>query len=170
MYTDTVSSEALLRLAFDAEGVPCSKAVLIDRGVLKSFYHSLDTAAECGHEPTGHGFRDGGSLPSPSLQCMGFAQGAGHLDAMAADAEIWIDDLIGTSMCNPYTGNISGNVAMGFTMENGRRRARVKDAMLNVRVFDELKSSVLAVSAETDVIGYTRLPYVLLDGITIAAQ
>ena len=43
--------------AFDSEGVPTRKNVLIENGVLKMFLHNLKSAAAAGEEPTGNGFK-----------------------------------------------------------------------------------------------------------------
>ncbi len=43
--------------AFDSEGVPTRKNVLIENGVLKMFLHNLRSAAAAGEEPTGNGFK-----------------------------------------------------------------------------------------------------------------
>ncbi len=170
LLTDLVSDDSPYRMAVDNEGVPTGRRMLINEGVLESFYHSLNSAAQCGHEPTGHGSRGPASLPSPSMNCPRILPGNTCMDDMFKDAEIWIDELIGAIMSNPYGGIISGTVALGFTMRNGKRVARVKDAMLSLNVFEIFKGGILAVSRETRREGAAILPWILLDGVSIASR
>ena len=175
--SDMVSDNSSYRRPLDDEGTPTGKRVLIDKGVLQSFYHSLDTASQCGQEPTGHAFRGSfASIPSPSLNGMVVKPGKSSADEMKKDAEIWVEDLMGAIMSNPYSGVISGNISMGFIMENGKRRARIKDAVLTINIFDLFKNAVLAVSKESDRTGYGIFfptydaPWILIDGVSVSAK
>ncbi|GAB4154522.1 MAG: TldD/PmbA family protein [Planctomycetota bacterium] len=170
LLTDLVSYDSPIRMAYDNEGTPTGRRSLIENGVLRSFVHTLSSAGQCGHEPSGHGFRGPTSQPSGEMRCARILPGDGQLDAMKGDAQLWIDELIGAIMSNPYGGIISGNIALGFTMENGSRKARIKDAMMSVNVFEAFKSAILAISSETKQEGSWIVPYLLLDGVSIASK
>jgi len=50
--------------AYDSEGVPGRKRILVNKGTLKGYLHSLETAARFGAEPTGSGrAEDAHSMP-----------------------------------------------------------------------------------------------------------
>lgn len=55
MIDDPLRPDGLASRAFDAEGVASRRLALIEGGVLRSYLHSLKTAAADGAEPTGHG-------------------------------------------------------------------------------------------------------------------
>ncbi len=168
--TDLVSEDAPFRRAVDDEGVPAGRRLLVDRGVLASFYHNLDSAAECNDEPTGHGFRSSvGAQPAPSLFCTRLLPGEDSLEGLASSAQLWVEDLLGASMSNSFSGIITGNVSLGFTVRDGSRVARVKDAMLSVNVFELFRDAVLGISSTVERHGTALLPYLLLDGVSVSA-
>jgi PmbA protein len=177
IYSNLIDDDSPRKVAMDDEGVATGITPLIEKGVLKSFYHSLDTAAQTGQKPTGHGFKNSyASVPSPSPAGFMFSAGDSNLSDMVKDAELWIDELIGAMMSNPYSGVISGNAALVFKMEKGRKIGKIKDVMISVNVFDLFKSAVIASSIETEKRGYEpffpvfRSPYYLIDGVSIAAK
>jgi len=174
--TDLVSKDSVYRKAIDDEGTPTGKLTLIDKGVLKSFYHTRDTASQCGHSPTGHACRMRYSaMPMPSIDGMVLAPGKDDTQDMKSQSDIWVDDLMGAMMSNPYSGIISGNISMGYIMENGKRRARIKDAVLSINVFDAFKNNIIAISKETARYGFPGIfnlydaPWLLLDNISVSA-
>jgi PmbA protein len=174
--SDLVSANSSFRKAVDDEGTPTGRLTLIDKGILKSFYHSRDTAFQCGQSPTGHAYRARYlAMPLPSLDGTILASGTADTEEMKTKAEIWVDDLMGTMTSNPYSGIISGNIAMGYVMENGKRRARIKDAMLSINIFDAFRNSIIAISKESQRYGYPGFasvydaPWLLFDGIPVSA-
>lgn len=170
LLTDLESPDSPVRMAFDGEGIPTGKKVLIENGVLKSFYHNLDSAGECGQAPTGHGFRNGISAsPAPSLSCIRIAPHTASIDEMRVDSQVWVDEMIGAIMSNPYAGIISGNVSLGFDVVGGQKQSRLKDVMMTVNVFDAFKNGIVAISKETARVGDSILPYMLLEGVTLSS-
>jgi len=49
--------------AYDDEGTPAQRTVIIDRGRLTNYLHNLQSAARLGHPPNGHARADGFSYP-----------------------------------------------------------------------------------------------------------
>lgn len=165
------------KLAFDDEGTHTGITPLIDKGVLKSFIHSRDTAAQIGQEPTGHGFRNSfAANPVPSSIGFEFEPGDSDLSEMMKDADFLVDDLIGSIMSNPYSGTISGNASMVFKMENGKKVSQIKNAMVSVNVFKQFKDNILAVSKEVGKFGMPpffpafKSPAYLLADVSISAK
>jgi len=81
---------------------------------------------------------------------------------------IVIDQTMGAWAGNPYTGTVTGNIALGYLVIDGKKVGRVKDCMFSLNVFTHLKSNLLAVSKETKNLGQMILPYCLIEGVSIA--
>ena len=175
--SNLTGDDAPVRMAFDNEGTPTGVTNFINKGVLESFYHSLDSAAQTNQKPTGHGFKSGfAALPMSSGYGFEFAPGETELEDMMNETDIWVDDIIGAMMSNPYSGIISGNPAMSFTIKDGVKTAQIKDAMLSINVFDLFKTGIVAVSKDVEQLGMPpffpifKAPYILVDGVSIAAK
>lgn len=175
--SNLTGEDAPVRMAFDSEGTPTGVTDFINKGVLESFYHSLDSAVQTNQKPTGHGFKSGfAALPMSSGYGFEFTPGETELDDMMKEADIWVDDIIGAMMSNPYSGIVSGNPAMSFTMKGGAKTAQIKDAMLSINVFDLFKTGIVAVSKDVQQLGMPpffpifKAPYILVDGVSIAAK
>ena len=175
--SNLIGEEASIRKLIDEEGTSTSITALVEKGVLNSFYHSLDTAAQCGHSPTGHGFRGSYSnQPMPEGLGMELAKGDSSLEEMRREADIWVEDLMGAQMSNPFSGTISGNIALGFTLDQGNITARIKNAMLNINVFELFKDAVLMVSDHQEKVGFPpyypliKTPYFLIDNVSISSK
>lgn len=61
---DALMPKGLGSMPFDAEGIPTSRKVVIENGVLKLYFYDVRTARKYKHEPTGNARRGFGSLPS----------------------------------------------------------------------------------------------------------
>ena len=175
--SNLITDDASLRLAFDDEGTPTSVTDFIDKGELKSFYHSLDSAAQTKQASTGHGFK-GSYAALPSASAVGFELVSGEISVndMIKEADIWVDDIIGAMMSNAYAGIISGNPSMSFTLEDGKKVAHIKDFMLSINIFDLFKTGIVAISEDIKVVGMPpffptfKAPYILVDGVSITSK
>ena len=124
----------------DGEGVPTRRAPLIDRGRVNAFYYDLQTAGRAGTESTGNGLRSLGSPPSPGTHALRIAPGTVSYESMLADVRegLVVDQTMGAWAGNLLGGEFSGNVHLGFKVENGRLVGRVKDTMVAGNVFRAL--------------------------------
>jgi PmbA protein len=125
---------------FDDEGVPSRRLPLIESGVPCSFFYDLKTAAMAHTESTGHGAR-GRGLPSPAPGAFVFGNGETPPDAMIADIKegILIEQVMGATQGNILGGDFSGNVLLGYKIENGRITGRIKNSMVFGNVYELLK-------------------------------
>ena len=157
---------------YDGEGVPTQKRALIEKGKLNGYVHTLSTAKRCGHEATGNAQRGVSSLPNPGLHNVVMAHGDGDLDEMFKQAEggLYISQMLGTFTSNFLAGQVSGNISLGFLVEDGQRVGRVKNCALNVNTFELLKSAVVGISAKREWVGDRYLPWVLVDGVQISSR
>ncbi len=157
---------------YDGEGVVTQKRPIVEAGVLKGFVHTLSTAHKCGHAPTGNAQRAVSSQPSPGLHSIVMAPGEAELEQMLADANggIHVRNMLGTFTSNFLAGQVSGNVSLGFRVQEGRNVGRVKNCALNVNAFDLLKSQIVSISKQREWVGSQYLPWVLVEGVGISAR
>jgi PmbA protein len=177
VFSDLTSDDASNRFAYDDEGTPTGNRHLIDKGVLKSFFHSRDTAAQLNQEPTGHGFRYGfSSNPGPTPMGIEFTPGLSNIDEMLKQADILVDDLIGSVMSNPYSGIITGTTSLVYRIENGKKSAQIKNAMVSVNVFEQFKNNIISVSKDVEKLGLPpffptfKSPAFLIGEVSISAK
>jgi len=152
---------------YDLQGVACRRTPLINGGVLSEFILDLETASKLGRKPTGTGGVDG-----PSHNNIVVEPGDVAKDDLVAGLKngIIIDQTMGAWAGNPYSGQVTGNIALGYLVENGVPVGRVKDAMYSVNVFEVLKNRLVALSKESKCTGNLFLPYALLSGVSISTK
>lgn len=159
---------------FDDEGTPTRRRTVVDRGVLREFNLDLRSARALGKASTGNGFKAGpAATPAPRPTNLVLQPGLTPVDKLIAGVKegLYIGRLMGAWAGNPYTGQISGNIVLGFKIENGEITGRVKDCMLSVNVFEAFKDHLLDLSREAEFTSARfRLPYMLLDKVSVSAK
>lgn len=156
----------------DDEGLPTRRRAVIEDGVLAGFYYDLQTAGLAGVDPTGNGARSPGTLASPSIHALTFANGTDSVDDLIRDMDegLIVELVIGAGQGNVLGGDFGGNVVLGYKVEKGEITGRVKDTMIAGNVWSSLRQ-VRAVGNDGRWVGgsfYT--PSLLLDGVTIASK
>lgn len=146
---DATLDNQLGSMPFDDEGTPTSRNYLIKNGVLKSYVHSLKTAAKTNSQPTGNGVRGSyDAPPSPSINNMIIEPSKTSFEEMLEmmGTGIIIDEILGLQMSNLLNGDIGGNISLGFKVENGKIIGRVKNAVFNSNIYKILKDDLMALS------------------------
>ncbi|HHW19045.1 MAG TPA: TldD/PmbA family protein [Firmicutes bacterium] len=153
---------------YDDQGVRCRRTLLVDKGVLREYLLDLETACKLGRKPTGTG-RISRIAPNNLLV---LPQDLSWKDMVKGIKRgVIIKDTMGAWAGNPYSGQVTGNIALGFLVEDGEPVGRVKDCMFSVNVFKHLKDNLVSLSRETKyTYGNALLPYALVDGVSIAAK
>ncbi|MCL2706931.1 MAG: TldD/PmbA family protein [Dehalococcoidia bacterium] len=125
---------------FDDEGVPSRRLALIKNSAPQNFFYDLKTAAQAHKSSTGHGGRNGG-LPAPMPRAFVFGGGDTAPSDMLAEIKegLFIEQLMGATQGNILGGDFSGNVLLGYKIENGRIVGRVKDTMVFGNIYELLK-------------------------------
>lgn len=157
---------------FDDEGVAVRRTALVEEGVVRNFFYDLQTAGLAGRESTGNGFRGLGSLPSPAPTAFVFGEGEMKYDDMVTDVKegIIVDQMMGAWAGNVLAGEFSGNIHLGYKIENGRIVGRVKDTVLSGNIFSALKD-LIAIGAESVwVDGSAKLPALYFRGLSVASR
>ncbi len=156
----------------DDEGVPARKTPLIEKGVVKNFLYDLQTAGLAGTISTGNGRRGGGSLPSPSPNAFVISPGDTTFDEMVADIKegLVVEQLMGASQGNVLGGDFSGNVLLGYKIENGKIAGRVKDTMVSGNIYKLLKDIAAVGSESRWVDGMLNTPPIYLPAVSVASK
>ena len=156
----------------DDEGVPSRRTPLIESGVVTSFLYDLQTAAIAGARSTGSGSRAGGGMPTPSVSALVIKEGDTTFKEMVQDMKegLVIEQLIGAGQGNVLGGEFSGNVLLGYKVENGEMVGRVKDTMVSGNIYQALKR-LLAIGSEARWVGGAlSAPPLYIPGLAVASK
>lgn len=159
----------LASAAFDDEGVPTRRKVMIERGVLKEYFYDLASAHKDGRESNGCCGRPsykGTGSPSPS----NFFMEAGPItrERLLSGTEngVLVLEALGMHTADPVTGEFSVGIS-GIAIENGRLTHGVRGAMLSGSVL-ELLAGIDAVADDLTFYGSLAAPTFRVAGMTVA--
>ena len=157
---------------FDDEGVPSQRTPLIEKGVVANFLYDLQTAAIAGTASTASASRSGGGMPAPSVAALVIGEGDTSFDDMVRDMKegLVIEQLIGAGQGNVLGGEFSGNILLGYKVENGEIVGRVKDTMVSGNIYDALKE-LAAIGHEAKWVGGSlKTPALYLPRLAVASK
>ena len=156
----------------DDEGVPSQQTLLINEGKVAAFLYDLQTAALAGTRSTGNGSRNRGSLPAPSPSAFVITPGTTTFEEMVADIKdgLIIEQLMGAEQGNVLGGDFSGNVLLGYKVENGEITGRVKDTMVAGNIYEVLKDIAAIGSESRWVGGFLRTPYIYCPALSVSSK
>lgn len=172
LFDDGTADRCVNSGAFDTEGIPMKRKPLIEKGVPMNYLLDLETAAQLEMEPTGNGMRSRSPAPAPGITNLIVPAGDKPLTEMIRGVSkgVLVDSLMGAWAGNPYTGMVSGNIDLGYRIENGQRVGRVKDCMLSMNVFEAFRDRLIGFSSDQIRTQSGVLPYFLFDGVNITAK
>jgi PmbA protein len=155
----------------DDEGVPSQRTSLVEGGLVSHFIYDLQTAALANTQSTGNGERHGG-MPVPSPSSLIINKGDASFGDMIKDIKegIVIDTLIGAEQGNILNGDFSGNVLLGYKIENGEITGRVKDTMVAGNVYRLLKQIEAIGKDSRWVEGFLLTPCLYFSGLSVASK
>jgi PmbA protein len=105
---------------WDAEGLPTRRNILLENGVLKTYLHTLKTAAEMGVAPTANAGRGFGTQPGATtfnLFPLAGKDAPGALYRMAGNG-VLITEIMGLHTVDPVSGDLSVG-ASGIRIRDG---------------------------------------------------
>jgi PmbA protein len=155
---------------FDDEGSPTRTLTLIQSGKLKLFYADRTIGHQLGSGSTGNGFRSGlGSYPAPELVNLTISPGTLSFPELVEQlgSGIIIDQILGSGA--GMSGDFSINVELGYRVQNGQIRGRIKDTMVSGNVYTALKQ-ILAVGADIDWNGPCYTPSLIVEGLSVTGR
>lgn len=126
---------------FDGEGVPTSRTVLVDKGILKGFLHNSYTAAKEGLRSTGNGIRHS-FKGTPEVGTTNFYIKNGTVApediVKEIDEGLYITEIMGMHTANPISGDFSVG-ASGIWIENGEFKQPVRGIAVAGNITELLK-------------------------------
>ena len=144
----------------------------MNAGAAANFIYDLQTAGKAGAQSTGSGERSLSSPPSPSAGVLLVGEGDASLEEMIAgmDEGLIVERLLGAGQSNILGGDFNANVLLGFKVEKGKVKGRVKDTMVAGNVYKAL-NDVIAVGSEGRWLGGSLYaPPIACANIAVAAQ
>jgi PmbA protein len=172
MYDDPTIDFAPNSRPSDDEGVPSQRTPLIENGKVSNFIYDLQTAGQAKAKSTGSGSRSRGGLMSPSASAFVLGTGKATFQEMIEDIKegLVIEQLMGAEQGNILGGDFSGNVLLGYKIENGKIVGRVKDTMVSGNVYQLLKD-IAALGKEAKWIGSgVYAPHILCNSVAVASK
>ncbi len=156
----------------DDEAVPGQRTALVTAGKVTGFLYDLQTAGQAGTSSTGNGHRTQGGQPQPGPSSVIISPGDTSFEEMVAgiDEGLVVDQLMGAGQGNTLGGDFSGNVLLGFKVEQGRLVGRVKNTMVSGNIYQAL-GEIAAIGNDTRwVAGIVQTPSILCPAIAVASQ
>lgn len=169
---------------FDDEGHPTQKTPVIENGLLKSFLYDNYTALRDGVSSTGNATRLAYSPrarvsrpPTPRPTNLILEGGSIGDDEIIQDTKrgLYVEQVIGEYLSNPFSGNLNATVTHGHVIENGEPKDPVKGVVLAGNFHDLLKDGFEAIADDTA--NYTTLsgsgfysPTIKLRSLTVAGE
>lgn len=156
----------------DDEGIPTQRTALIQDGTVSNFLYDLQTAGEAGTETTGSASRGVGSLPAPSMSALVVKDGQVSFEQMLAEIKegLIVEMVMGATQGNILGGDFSGNILLGYAVENGRITGRVKNTMLSGNVYELLKEGIIVGNDTRWLGGSLRTPSIFCPAVAVAAK
>jgi PmbA protein len=157
---------------FDDEGVPSRQIPLIERGVVATFMYDLQTAGLAKTSSTASSSRSLTTQPAISASSLVFSAGDTTFEEMVKGVKegVIVEELMGAGQGNVMGGDFSGNVLLGYKIENGEIVGRVKDTIVAGNVHEALRS-VLAIGSQARWVGgsvYT--PPLLFERLAVSSK
>lgn len=125
---------------FDDEGVPTRDKAMLEKGVLREFFHDSFSAARDGVPSNGCAYRGSyASLPGPGAANFYLAPGDTPREALIAGTKsgLLVAEVLGMHMVDPVSGAFSIGVS-GLAIEKGAITGPAKGAMLSGNLLDLL--------------------------------
>ncbi len=170
---DPRNTDALRVAAYDDEGCPTRRKILVDRGVFRTMLHNTKSAARMGMESTGNGFRNGyaGSVNVSPMNCC-ILPGEKDLDGLTEDMG---DGLVITRLAGLHAGlnHVTTDFSLqcgGYLVKNGKRERGVSLITVAGNFLDLMKK-VTAVGSDLEWEYRTvACPSVAFEGCAIAGE
>jgi PmbA protein len=81
-----------------------------------------------------------------------------------------IEQLMGAGQGNILGGDFSGNVLLGYKVENGKIVGRVKDTMVSGNIYQLLKEITAIGSEARWVSGFLQIPPLYFPSVSVASK
>jgi len=155
---------------FDDEGVPTTRTVMVDAGVLKGFLHNTKTATRAGSASTGNAGRGGYRTPpgvSPSNLFLERGEASWEELLRAAEDGVYVQEVSGLhSGANPVSGEFSVG-AVGLRIRGGELAGPLREMTVASTLLDVLRAVEVVGSDLRFLGGNTASPSLLIREMTV---
>jgi TldD protein len=136
-----IDGQAATAIHVDDEGTPCRDVAIIERGVLKEFLHSKETALRLGLEPTGNARANAFSdEPLVRMRNTAIAPGEDSVEDMIAAIDRGYYLKRATNGQADSTSEFTFGIACGYEIRNGKLGRAIRDTTISGVAFDMLKT------------------------------
>lgn len=157
--------------AFDAEGLPTQKTIVMERGVLKGFLFDSYNARKAGKVSTGNAGRGSyKTVPGPETTNFYFEPGKASPQEMISriTSGIYVHGVMGLHTVDTISGDYSLGL-MGERIENGKRTHGVRRVTMAGNMLDLLKN-VEAVGSDLTFAGGTGSPTLWIKDVSVGGS
>jgi PmbA protein len=156
--------------AFDGEGVPTGKTVLIDSGVAANYLYNLQYAAKDGVASTGSASRGLGGLPDVGTSNLVLSPGDLPADSLyrGVGDGFLVLELMGLHTVNPVSGDFSLG-AKGVRMRNGAAGEPVAGVTISGNLTGLLQK-IAAVGSDLEFFGAVGAPSMVVEDVVVAGN
>ncbi len=172
MHDDATLSGRPASRPYDDEGVASKRIPMVENGIVRSFLYDLQTAGLAKTESTGSAERSLAAQPSISNTNLLIDNGDTAFEEMVRGIKegLIVEELMGAGQGNVMGGDFSGNVLLGYKIENGEITGRVKDTMVAGNVHEALRALAAIGSDGRWVGGTVYTPSLCFGRLTVSAK
>jgi len=136
---DDPSAKDFGRYVFDDEGVEAKPVTLLDKGVLRGFLNSKETAMSLGMEPNGHArAEDYGAVPAVRMSNTYFQKGSSSVDEVFDVRDgIYLKGMKGGSV-DIFSGGFMFKAEEAYEIKNGEKGRIMRDATITGNILETL--------------------------------
>ncbi|MHA1775540.1 MAG: TldD/PmbA family protein [Promethearchaeota archaeon] len=155
---------------FDAEGIATQPITILEKGVLKSFYHNTFTAGKFDLESNGHASRGMYNAPlGISNNNLIIESGDRKKDDLIGDLKEGIYFEYSGDSPNLITGDFSGLIMTGYLIKDGIIGPALSESMIALNLFDAFKN-IEVISKERKWIDEALVPWIEISNVKIASR
>jgi len=154
---------------FDDDGVPSTRTVVVESGVVRGLLHDLESAARAGTRSTGHARRSTFGRPLTAWSNVVLEPGPHGFDALLAmiDDGLLVESLAGEDEVSA-AGGFTLPVALGWRVIKGEVVGRVKGAVVAGNAY-EILSRLRGIGREVEWRGSQCLPAMVAEGVAVVS-
>jgi PmbA protein len=172
IYDDGLFPGGLRTAAFDGEGTPRQKTLLMEKGVLHNFLYDNYAANQEGRESTGNAAR-AGYLSTPNIEATNFhilPSGTTTEELMSeVDDGLIIYYLQGAHSSNPVSGEFSVVATPAWKIRKGEIVHCSRGVMLAGNIFEVLKNVSIVADNERK-LGQLISPWLLVENVKVIGK
>jgi len=172
IYDDGLYAGGLRTSAFDSEGAPRQRTMVVEKGVLCNFLYDNYAARKEGRESTGNASR-AGYLSTPNIEATNFHVVSGSKTAEQlmgeVDEGLIIYYLQGAHSSNPVSGEFSVVATPAWKVKKGEIVHCSRGVMLAGNIFEALKNVSVIANNERQM-GQLVSPWLLVENVRVIGK